>query len=341
MRIFMKFLYMLLNLTNFLIKNKISSLGKANLFLLGYFIVKRGNYSMEYLENQEIIEKFTEKKIDSLAINEILIDYYGRSNKNKRKASKVMNCSSFLLFRNYFDPERTKKLKSANFCKHPLCIMCAWRLHLKRVLILERALDVLRVDNPEIKLYFLNLTVKNWDKIRKSKLQDLQRRAVSFIRKKLLVDSYYCSTEITISEKYNNYHPHIHCIIATEQNFDLSLSGIRDLRETWAKVYGEKEYDFLEVTLYPIRENSVNEVTKYILKPERKITVDKVIDIATSVNGLKKSFTAGLIRRYIRILSEGISFEEDAFMDKLGRFKYVDEFYKWINNKYLLQSLEE
>lgn len=292
-------------------------------------------------ENKSRIEKFTKKKIQSLEINQILSDYYSSFENNRQKADKIFNCSSYLLFRNYHDLDNSRKLVAANFCMHPLCLMCSWRLHLEKVCVLHKALDMLQADEPDVKLYFLNLTVKNWDFIDKSKLRDLQTRAVRFIRKTLGVESYYCSTEITISKKYGNYHPHLHCIIATSQMLGTMLQEIDVLRKIWAKVYGEKEYDFLELTLYPIRENSVNEVTKYILKPERKITSDKIISVAIAITGLKKTFAAGKLRRYIRIAKEGIKRQEGALKEKLEHIDFTDEFYKWVGNKYLLSSLDE
>lgn len=299
---------------------------------------------MKFLKIQEKAnhtEKFTDKKIQSLKINRILADYYSKVENNEKKANKIFNCSSYLLFRNYFDPENTKKLVAANFCMHPLCLMCAWRLHLKKVHILRRALDMLRANEPDIKLYFLNLTVKNWDCISKSKLNDLQTKAVRFIRKTLGIDSYYCSTEITISRKHKNYHPHLHCIVAASEGLGTMLQEIDILRKIWAKVYGEEEYNFLELTLYPIRENSVNEVTKYILKPEQKITCEKIISTAIAIKGLKKTFSAGKIRRCIGKVTKGIKREEDTFIVELEHFGFKEEFYKWVGNEYLLRSLDE
>lgn len=299
---------------------------------------------MKFLNVQEKadpIEKFTDKKIQSLRINRILADYYSKIENNEKKADKIFNCSSYLLFRSYFDPENIKKLVSANFCMHPLCLMCAWRLHVKKFYMLHEALSMLQADEPDIKLYFLNLTVKNWDSISKSKLRDLQTRAVRFIRKTLGVDSYYCSTEITISRRYKNYHPHLHCILATSEELGTMMQEIDILRKVWAKAYGEDEYDFLELTLYPMRENSINEVTKYILKPEQKITHDKIVSVAIAITGLKKTFSAGKIRRYIGMVNEGIKRENDTLIVELERFGFKEEFYKWVGNQYLLKSLEE
>lgn len=297
---------------------------------------------MKFLKDQEKIEKFIEKKIGSLAINKILADYYRNSDEYRRKANKILNCGSFLLFRKYFDPENTKKLVSANFCDHSLCVMCAWRLHLKKVFALQEALDMLKQDYPDMNLYFLNLTVKNWKCITKKKLQDLEKRAVQFIRKVLGITDYYCSLEITISKLEDlPYHPHMHCIVATTKELGTCLSDLHDLRCIWAKVYGEEEYNFLELTLYPIRENSVNEVTKYILKPEREITSKHIISIAKAVKGVKKTFSAGLIRKYVEAGKVCLKRKNEAENDILNNFSFIDEFYKWLNNTYLLQEFGE
>lgn len=293
-------------------------------------------------EKAEKIEKFIEKKADSLIVNSVLSDYYRENELYQKKANKILNCASYLLFRKYFDPEDTKKLISANFCSHPLCLMCAWRLHLKKVFVLQEALDKLKQNYPNMNLYFLNLTVKNWSSIDKSKLQDLERKVVRFIRKTLKVTDYYCSLEISISKlEHLPYHPHMHCIISTTKELGTCLSDLHDLRCIWAKVYGDYGYGFLELTLYPIRENSVNEVTKYILKPERKITSKFIISIANAIKGVKKTFSAGLIRKYYQEEKRALERKIGAENDILNKFMFKDEFYRWINNKYLLQSLEE
>lgn len=301
---------------------------------------------MEFLKNQETaekIEKFTSKKLGSLKINKILADYYRTKEFKPRKADNILNCSSYLLFRNYLDSNRTRKLVAANFCKHPLCLMCAWRLHLKRVFELQQGIELLKRQEPDMKFYFLNLTVKNWSTIDKAKLRDLQAKAVKFIRKSLGVKDYYCSLEITISKANRElpYHPHIHSILGTTEALGTTLQDINKLRQIWRKVYGETEHDFLEMTLYPIRENSINEVTKYILKPEQKISEKEVIDIAIAITGLKKTFSAGKLRRGIQDASEDIKTQNGLFLTKIELYGFFDEFYRWVDNKYLIKTLDE
>lgn len=296
---------------------------------------------MNYFESQEKtekVDKFIEKKQGSLIINKILADYYGNTYRYRKKANEIYNCASYLIFRNYNNLEMTKELKSANFCRHPLCLMCAWRLHLKKAFILGGALDKLKRNHSGVNLYFLNMTVKNWKRVTKEKLQDLERKVVLFIRKTLGITDYYCSLEITISKLESlPYHPHMHCIVATTKELGICLSDLHDLRCIWAKVYGEKEYGFLELTLYPIRENSVNEVTKYILKPERKIISKNIISVAKAIKGVKKTFSAGLIRKYYKEQKQALKRKDEEERAILEKFTFFDEFYKWVNNTYLLR----
>lgn len=294
------------------------------------------NYNMK----NEKVQRFEEKKILGLSVNNILSEYYTRCRK-KAKSEKVRNCANFLVFKVYDDEEHTKKLERANFCEHPLCLMCAWRLSLKRTRELEYAVDLLMEENPEGRFYFLTLTVKNWEIITKEKIRRLQKRGVEFIRKVLGVNSYYVSLEITIGQD-GLYHPHLHALIYTTRFLNTTFDFIGMYRKEWAKIVKARGLDYQILTLFPLgygteASKNIHEVTKYILKPKMRISREMVINVSKSIENVKKGFSAGEIRNALKRAKETISEHDDDELERLSRFNWRIEFYKWLDNNYVLE----
>lgn len=294
--------------------------------------------SQDVSKKQDMIEKFSEKKGRTVNINEILADYYEKIEKKPRKAYGLRNCASYLMFKRYEDEKNTQKLVGAKFCRHPLCVMCQWRNRIEILKCLYKALEAILKEGG-MSLYFLTLTTRNFAKLEQSTLKFLERKSVEFIRNVFRTKSYYISLEITIA-KNGTYHPHIHAIIASDKELDVTPKSISLYRRLWCLTYGEQDYKYLLLTLYPLASNSVSEVTKYILKPSVCPEPEKIIEIATAVHNVKKSFASGCIRKYLKIAKEKIAEEENEESVRLDTYDYILEIYKWLGNKYFLSERE-
>lgn len=286
------------------------------------------------------LEVFSEKKFFGQEINNILSDYYLNCRK-KSKSLQVRNCASFLQFKVYGDIEQTRKLHRADFCKHPLCVMCAWRLSVKRARELAEAVKILKEQSPEGRFYFLTLTVSNWKTISKEKLRKLQKQGVEFIRKILGTISYYVSLEVTIG-KDGLYHPHLHALVYTTGYIDTTLDNIAGYRKEWAKITEKRDMDYQILTIYPIArgedgDKSLHEVTKYILKPEMKISREMLIKVSRSIENIKKGFSSGKIREALREAKKGIYERDSEDLERLEEFGWRMELYKWLGNNYVLR----
>ena len=287
------------------------------------------------------LEVFSEKKFFGQEINNILADYYLNCRK-KSKSLQVRNCASFLQFKVYGDIEQTRKLHRADFCKHPLCVMCAWRLSVKRARELAEAVKILKEQSPEGRFYFLTLTVSNWKTISKEKLRKLQKQGVEFIRKILGTISYYVSLEVTIG-KDGLYHPHLHALVYTTRYIDTTLDSIAGYRKEWAKITEKRDMDYQILTIYPIArgedgEKSLHEVTKYILKPEMKISRETLIKVSKSIENIKKGFSSGEIRKLLKRAKLSLYEQDVKDLEKLEEFDWVIELYKWLGNSYVLEA---
>ena len=288
----------------------------------------------------EKIKDFREKKILGREINNVLADYYMYC-RSKLKSLRVKNCASFLQFKAYEDEEQTRKLYRADFCEHPLCVMCAWRLSIKRTRELAGAVKVLKEQNPNGRFYFLTLTVSNWKTISKEKLKKLQKQGVEFIRKVLGTTSYYVSLEITVGRD-GLYHPHLHALVYATKYIDTTLDSIASYRKEWAEITKKKDMNYQILTVYPVArgkdgEKSLHEVTKYILKPEMKISREMLIKVSKSIENIKKGFSSGKIREALREAKKGIYERDSEDLEKLEEFGWRMELYKWLGNNYVLR----
>lgn len=292
----------------------------------------------------ERLQIFEEKKSRGLKMNRKLSEYYKKIGK-KQRAKTIRECANFLMFKVYEGEQEERKLQRANFCKHPLCLMCSWRLSLKRHRELEEALRIIREESSSSRFYFLTLTVKNWKIINKDKVRRLQKQGVEFIRKVLKTDSYYMSLEITIGQD-GNYHPHLHAVVHTEDYLDTTIDWIAMYRGAWGKIVREKKMDYQILTLYPIAngvegEKNLHEVTKYILKPQMEISREMLISVSKAIRGVKKGFGSGKIRKALKEAVRGLYERDKEELEKLEKKNWKIEFYKWVNNKYLLEEGQE
>lgn len=293
--------------------------------------------SQDIFEISNRIEKISKKKEQSIDVNCILADYFEKVERKPGKAHNLRNCASYLLFQRFCDEENTKKLVSAKFCKHPLCVMCQWRNRIKTFINVSEGLKLMRNGGGVYRIYFLTLTVQNWAKIDQKRIRDFQKKSVEFIREVLNTKSYYMSLEITVA-KDGGYHPHIHAIVATEDLLDISVKSIALYRRLWCLIYGEKKYKYLLVTLYPLAKNSISEVTKYILKPSEYIGRKEIIEIAKAIHNVKKTFSSGDIRKYLKIAKEKLAAEDEQENIRLSSYDYVLELYRWLGNSYFLSE---
>lgn len=143
-------------------------------------------------------------------------------------------------------PIEKRKLMAANFCKWRFCPMCAWR---------KAVQDTLRIDVLMQYIYqkqhkdfiFLTLTAPNVpaDKLRDEigrqnkafkklfERDEIEKMCHGFIRK----------TEITYNPKRDDYHPHLHIVIAVTKGY---FSGGRYIKQArWLQLWREVMQDDL------------------------------------------------------------------------------------------------
>ena len=253
----------------------------------------------------------------------------------EHKANDIKNCGSFLMFKEFKDIDRTTFLHKANFCKHPVCPLCAWRKSLRDFSILETALKLIKKDFPRINVYHLVLAVPNVPEITKSMLSELKRKAVYFIKRYIGTDNYYTSLEITYSEE-TGFHPHMHILLATDNFIKVSEDYIYKMAMEWKKVYDKTDSKYRAYTFYITgikNEKGLHELTKYVLKVQKIDDLEQCIlntDFIFEMKGVRKNSSGGLFKEYIPKAKKLIREDFEKSRQKMSGIDYIYRIFEYI-----------
>lgn len=178
---------------------------------------------------------------------------------DKKKAERLLSCSTFLQFKVYNDG--TKKLNSMNSCHVRLCPICSWRRSLKTYANIRKVTEYLH-EKEQRQFVFVTLTVPNCDGYRLTEV--LNKMFEGFNRFNQLKDfkkaftGFYRALEITrnnnpLSKSYGTYHPHFHCVFSVKKSYFNSRYYLSQERliELWEQSMRRSELDYLWHTVPP------------------------------------------------------------------------------------------
>lgn len=258
------------------------------------------------------------------------------------QAQAVRQCGTFLMFRQFHDKNSTAQLSRANFCKNPLCPMCAWRRHIKYSNIMSYALQHTRG-----KLSHLVLGVPNTEHITRDRLMYLKERGKSFIQQKLGVKSYVSNLEITASER--GFHPHLHILIDTDEYFNVSEESIKKFAQLWKYHFAKRdtaiytrEYDGYTYYIRGFKKSNpdemshiIMETTKYILKSEVSVTEELVSEMLEAIHGVRKMSAGGEFKGAIRQGKIETIVATEERLRQLYEYDWEWQIYNFINGRYI------
>lgn len=260
---------------------------------------------------QKPLEKFAPKKKQTLKAVE-----YMHSSKSPRvtenRLTRLMYCGSFLEF--VADVKKDKhKLINANFCRDRFCPMCQWRTSAKESYALSVMMTAIEREL-SYKFIFLTLTVKN---VKADKLDDelkLLSRAFSALIRKAngkneISKGYVRKLEITYNKERDDYHPHIHALIAVNKSYFTSRDYInqKEWLQMWREVTGKTGVDELgrdeisQLNVQRVKDinDSALEVGKYTVKSIDYLDNQAVFDLMLHVlHGKRLIAFAGCFRDY-------------------------------------------
>lgn len=194
-------------------------------------------------------------------------------------ANRLRDCSSWLLFRDYYTIEQ-KKLHAKNSCYlHLLCPSCSALRASKMIKNIVGKVEQVLADKPKLIPAVITLTVKNGEDLAErfnhlmQSFKTMQNRVRSYhkmgrgFNEFCKVDGAFYTVEFTFNSKTNEWHPHIHMFALLTDYIDHTK-----LLELWRgitgdsfmvnikKVYGKKKHSGNPLT------SAVVEVCKYALK---------------------------------------------------------------------------
>lgn len=228
------------------------------------------NITFDY-ESQvkHIFEKLYKKR----NANKKVIDFLERERTDKAslKSLKIRNCAQSIGVANI---DGIAHIVTADFCRERICNICAWRRQAKFVSQTRPVLNILA--NKNYRFLFATLTVRNVDYDELKQTLDLMMRAFhKFMMRRQIkraFEGFIRSVELTYNEKLDNFHPHIHLLVAVKEDYfhnkDKYISqGL--LAELWQECLGIGYEPIVHIETVDNTERAQLETLKYALKPSQ------------------------------------------------------------------------
>lgn len=229
-------------------------------------------------QEEILVDKSSTGKSRPWAAQRLAADYVAMAYDffDENKAARMRDCAQWLSF------VRAEggglKLHDARFCRVRLCPICQWRRSLKTAAQMYQIIDV--AERQGYKFLFLTLTLKSCSGSELgAELTHVIRgfnRLTKYKKFVSAVHGYYRGTEITYNSDTNEYHPHLHCILAVKSTY---FKGTTYLSQaSWSELWRKA----LQVDYTPIVHikkcygggKSVAEACKYCVKPSEILQPD-------------------------------------------------------------------
>lgn len=215
-----------------------------------------------------------------------------------RKAERMKECANWLSFVRKEDG--TMKLHDARFCRVRLCPVCQWRRSLKTFAQMSQVLDVATSDGYQF--IFLTLTMKNCSGSELS--NELTHLLLSFNRLmkykdvRSAVKGFYRGCEVTHNVNTDEYHPHIHAILAVRSGYFGGTMYLSQARwtELWQRALQVEYTPIIDVRKCKGGSKAIAEACKYAVKPSDILNFD---DWEMTVDTLRTLDSALEKRRFV------------------------------------------
>lgn len=297
------------------------------------------DYNIIDVSCQEILPRLSER----MEYKELLTPYIVKLYKNqydknflietkcKNKADNFKDCGTNIWL------DEMGHITGANFCKQRLCPVCNYR----RSTMMWHKIHQIVNEFENNEFIFITLTVKNCkgEELNKTinHLLDSFKRLTNRRTWKENFIGYVRGLEITYNSVTDTFHPHIHILVATNENyFKSNYVDIHTLR-TWWTESARLDY-FVQVNIEKVKdkEKAVAEVAKYAVKmsdiletgiSSQRLRATQIL--ASCLNGRRLISTGGEITKKARILKISLDDDYDSFSARES-----SKFYQWENGAY-------
>ena len=226
------------------------------------------NYNTTNSNCQAVINELNARKRIHGKIIDDLCDSFRTLNKaTDEKEQRLRDCASIIQL------NENGKIIGANFCKNRYCPICQWRKSRKAyALSMNVQNEVEKREN--LQFLFLTLTLKNSENLSNGIDEMLSsfKRLQDTKRFRRIVKGFIRTLEITYSKADENWRPHIHLILAVDNDYFINSEKYTDFEE-WRKLWqtvAHTEYA-PQINIQKIddkeRCNAIAEISKYMVKP--------------------------------------------------------------------------
>lgn len=266
---------------------------------------------------------------------------------NANQLYRYRNCHNYLLFR-YYPHADKKKLHETKHCDiHLLCPMCAIRRAARQVQRYEEKVNALLKNNPNLKLYYVVLTIKNQENLLSAYqhltksyrlLSDRRRQAIHY-KKTQKISYYYAkdsvfrnvsagaySIEIKRGENSGLWHPHMNLLLLTEDVIEQE-----EISKEWESITQDSYIvHCVETSENQTIKDALVEIFKYALKYSEMECDDTVFTYQT----LRSKRLFGSFGEF-----RGLDIDIDD-NDTYEHLEYVELFYSYAtkSRKYILTT---
>jgi plasmid rolling circle replication initiator protein Rep len=193
-----------------------------------------------------------------------------------KKSERMKTCAQWLSF--FRKEDGTMKLHDARFCRVRLCPVCQWRRSLKTFAQMSQVLDLAKGQGYQF--IFLTLTMQN---CKSEELSDeLSHILLSFNRLmkykdvQKAVKGYYRGCEVTHNVHTDEFHPHIHAILAVNGSYFGGSYYLSQARwtELWKRALQVDYTPIVDVRRCKGGTKAIAEACKYTVKPSDILNFD-------------------------------------------------------------------
>lgn len=286
---------------------------------------------------EEILQKLEKKQITKEKLEKLGLKHF-----SEKTLGRIQECGNFIQSVLTAD-KSTGKVVKANRCMNRFCPICLATRSRKQGFMLGVLLETLR-ENYDYKFLFLTLTVPNVDGDKL--LKELQKQYESlkrFIQRKefkKISKGYVRKTEITYNPERNDFHPHIHMLIAVENNY-FENSELYVKRDKWLEIWQKCKRDdsITQVHIKKANEESYRELAKYEAKDLEYLNYSQeVFDVFyKALRGRKTLTFNGCFQEHKKFFESG---DFDDYIEKDDNYYELTSFHSYENHFKKYKHLE-
>ena len=286
---------------------------------------------------EEILQKLEKKQITKEKLEKLGLKHF-----SEKTLGRIQECGNFIQSVLTADKAAGKVVK-ANRCMNRFCPICLATRTRKQGFMLGVLLETLK-ENYDYKFLFLTLTVPNVPG--HELIKELQKQYESlkrFIQRKEFKNiskGYVRKTEITYNPERNDFHPHIHMLIAVENDY-FQNSKLYVKQERWLEIWQKCKRDdsITQVHIKKANEESYRELAKYEAKDLEYLNYgEKVFDVFyKALKGRKALTFNGCFQEYKKFFESG---DFDDYIEKDDNYYELTSFHSYENHFKKYKHLE-